>query len=285
MLYIINVHLPSKQNKSTIYSCINGKNIDFSIPCIIRIYIGPIGIYACLILYIYIYIYMYIYICIYVPPQLDMVSNQPLATSTQHQHHPRRRFTQLTKLTPTLRRTRLVGTARWRFVRSHGMLHLFIFIYIYRYRYIPPIGLQPSLAQILGGSTRVGRSSRWRFVRSAAKASFCLFLVRLNRSLREFLRRKWWLDGWLEVFGVDGSRNKEAKQRETFKERSPRDGWMEMWFFEEDFEMGELFVDVVLEVFCDLWTLFLGHEKTLKFCGSMLWAKIKGATLVLVSWT
>ena len=237
------------------------------------------------IIYIHIYIYIYVYIYMYIcsPPvgyglQPTVGNINSTSTSSSAAFH-------TTHQTHSDSPPDSVGWYSQVKICEVPWDASSFYIYIYIYRYIPPIGLQPSLAQILGGSTRVGRSSRWRFVRSAAKASFCLFLVRLNRSLREFLRRKWWLDGWLEVFGVDGSRNKEAKQRETFKERSPRDGWMEMWFFEEDFEMGELFVDVVLEVFCDLWTLFLGHEKTLKFCGSMLWAKIKGATLVLVSWT
>lgn len=81
----------------------------------------------------------------------------------------------------------------------------------------------------------------------------------------------WKFSRWME------SRNKEAQQWETFKERSPRDGWMEMWFFEEDVEMGELICgSFCLGGVCDLWTLFSRKRKDQKKFVEVCYEQKKG---------
>lgn len=110
-----------------------------------------------------------------------------------------------------LRRTRLVGTARWRFVRSHGMLHLYNYIYIYSTYWH---GLQPSLAQFLGGSTDSlvgpgedlwGRRQRHPF------ASFWWGWTGPNR----IFNHPGWMVRWVGTVG--GTRGFPRKQRETYK--------------------------------------------------------------------
>lgn len=67
-----------------------------------------------------------------------------------------------------------------------GPMGCFIYIIIYIYIFHLLAWAPTILGPIPRRLNRLIGWSRWRFVRSAAKASFCLFLVRLNRPEQNF---------------------------------------------------------------------------------------------------
>ena len=167
-----------------------------------------------------------------------------------------------------LRRTRLVGTARWRFVRSHGMLHLYIYIYSTYWH-----GLQPSLAQILGG-----------FQLESAGPGEDLWGRRQRHPFASF----WW--GWTGPMEVDelpdggwgggvevvGTQGFPRKQRETSRKISKGMETGDVVVSKKVLKWENWFVGVFFGVFSFVELILADKKRPKEICGSMLWAKKGG---------